>query len=146
MTPLFFKPKHHKRWKLKSSLSLLFTMVSMWHLEIQTKKSVFCRKLRNMQSLVCSPSIWISSDHCFVFNLVGGQTGKQGPWAVGCYYHDLFKIWVGFYSPYDLITVRCYLNNNHLSICNGALDAMCICQYTRCFSDIILNYHMNPAR
>ena len=36
---LCFKSESHKGWKLKSPLILLFTMVSLWHLEIQTKKN-----------------------------------------------------------------------------------------------------------
>ena len=56
------------------------------------KKNVFCRELGNMQNLVHSSSIWISSNHCFVLILVGGQTGKQVLEQWDIIYCDLLKI------------------------------------------------------
>lgn len=56
------------------------------------KKIVFCREPGNTQSLVCSPSNWMSRDCRFVLILVGVKTGEQGPWVVGCNSQYLFQI------------------------------------------------------
>ena len=77
--PLFFlKAEHHKRWKLKSSLILSFTMASMWHLEKQTKKLCHSGSSELGSAWHARPA---SGCPVLVTFFWSWSVGKQDPWG-----------------------------------------------------------------